>query len=236
MRQLTSVALALGSTLVLAGVAVAACTSTPGRATTTRTSARTSVPNAGTVGGPDLTHCQAVAAANRPDGAEVLGLRDVWGSDNGGHATTVLDLRTCSDTARNTASFLCRLEFPWLTAADTATGLAALQAQRVTVARLVSPNGAEVTETLVEFAPDARRGMAALRSQAVACGGRPDGRGNQLAMWSAADGQPTWVVRTSGPIALAVTYTDSGLSRRQQQTVMDRAWAKAGRSCVLTSC
>lgn len=219
------------ATALLLIASATACTSTPGRAAepaeTTRASGSASVPDVGSVDGSDLTRCRAVATGNR---ADVLDLSDVWASDNGGHATSVLDLRACAGAAGTAANFVCRLDFPWLTAADTATGLAALEAERVTFARLVSPSGAELSETLVEFAPGTTLGIAALRRQAVACGGRSDRRGYELALWSAADGEPTWALRTSGSIAVAVTYTGSGLSRRQQQTVMDRAWAKGSRA------
>ena len=108
------------------------------------------------------------------------------GLDNGGTAATVVNLSQC---ARSTFSatnfvFVCRLPFPWLSAADAAGQLAALGAEQVRVSRLVGPQGRTVTETVVRFAAGARPGAAELIRQAVDCGGTLAGSGPEATTWS----------------------------------------------------
>lgn len=153
------------------GVGLAACTTSASPPDLTRPS-------------PSLTLASPARCRPTPVGAraDLLSLKDVWGSDNGGHATTVLDLRGCTGDAFSSTSFVCRLPFPWLSAADAPSQLAAMGAVRAAESRLVSPEGADVTETVIEFAPGARPGLTALRQQAAECGGTSDRRGDELSV------------------------------------------------------
>jgi hypothetical protein len=157
---------------------------------------------------------------------DLLTLRDNWHSDNGGRATTVTDLRPCEGASFDAADFVCRLPFPWLSAANAASQLAALGADQVFVSRLVGPTGVAVTETLVTFGAAARRGTDELRRQAVDCGGTTTERGSAEVIEGGA-GDMSWAVRVSASLALAMTYEGTPLTRRAQESLLRRAAAKA---------
>lgn len=171
------------------------------------------------VGGLEQAACRPTAISD-PRG--LLTLTEVWGSDNGARTATRLDLSRCHGVAFSAAAFVCRLPFPWLSAADAAGQLAAIGAEQVRVSRLVAPGGPEVTETVVTFTTGARPGAAALRRQALECGATLARRGADTTAWYHRGGT-TLAVRTSGTLAVAVEYVGTGLSRHRQEVLLERA-------------
>jgi len=160
------------------------------------------------------------------DPHDLLTLTDVWGSDHGGTAATLVDLTRCGGAIFSATNVACRLSFPWLSAADSPRQLAALGADQVRVARLVGPAGREVTETVVSFPIAAWPGPAELGRQALDCGGTPVRSATGTTAWST-QGRTTLAVRTDPSRAVAVEYADAGLSRHQQEQLVDRAVVKA---------
>jgi hypothetical protein len=105
--------------------------------------------------------------------------------------------------------FVCRLPFPWLSAANASDQLAALGADQLLVAHLVGQTGAELTETVVTFGPRARPGASALAKQAAECGGD-----NSL-------------VRVSPALAVGLSYSGPAWTSDERKSLLEAAVAKA---------
>lgn len=211
---------------LLAGFGATACTSSPtAPVRPIRSLSGSPAPSSRGVGGAgdaEPAACRPVPTGDQPD---LLTLRDVWHSDNGGRATTVTDLRPCAGASFDATDFVCRLPFPWLSTANTASQLSALGADQVRVSRLVGPTGVDVTETLVTFGVAARAGTDALKRQAAACGGTTTERGSGEVIEGGA-GEMTWAVRVSASSALAMTFEGTSLTHHEQETLLRRAAAK----------
>lgn len=188
----------------------------------TATAAGTARPPVGTTGS---TACEEVPVVEH---RHLLSLRDVWGSDNGGIATTELDLTECSAEpfAADGAGFVCRLPFPWLTGAELAARLHGLGALAERKARLVSPTGDEVTETVVAFPDPSAAGSQALTDQARDCGGGEVRVGQAPVRWSS-DNDSSLAVATVGSSTVAVQFAGHRPSRAWAARVVGLAISKA---------
>lgn len=172
----------------------------------------------------------AKAETDGPDTA-TLGLSDVWpivgGENPGGEAISVKDLRRCAGSVDRAASFpLCRLGFPWRTAARADADLAALGVVGVQLKQLVKSPDAFVNETILSFDGPKSASAAQLVKESIGCGqGNSPSQGSKTdrTKWLRTSSGSRLALVESGSRLIAVEFADSTLKQAHLQTVVDKA-------------
>lgn len=154
------------------------------------------------------------------DARNVLSVKDVNASAAGGLSVTEVDYGACAPFQQ--VSWRCDLAFPWQVASSTGPAMAALGVKGARVAYLATSTGS-VTETILTVDPVKTSGAAVLKKLSTACPGPVD---KKVGAWIRLGATSKVAAMSSGPLVVAVDFTEGGLGLAEQGKVL-RAAASA---------
>lgn len=151
------------------------------------------------------------------DARNVLSVKDVSASATGGLSVTDVDYGACAPSEQ--VGWRCDLAFPWQAASSTGPVMAALGVKSARVAYLATSTGS-VTETILTVDPVKTSGAAVLGKLRAAC---PGPAVKNTGTWIRLGATSKAAAMSSGPLVVAVDFTEGGSGRAEQGKVLRAA-------------